>query len=63
MHPGLRNQELAKAINGPNAVQQPVNAVCHRLEEQGILERRKRTDGLIGNHLLDPNSRGPGGKV
>jgi len=38
--PGMTELEIAKAIYGPRAVQQQVNAECRRLVNLGLVERR-----------------------
>ncbi|MFH1445849.1 MAG: MarR family transcriptional regulator [Chloroflexota bacterium] len=50
-YPGSTDREITDALNGHSAPQQPVNQTCHKLENTGILIRRKRPDGLIGNYL------------
>jgi hypothetical protein len=49
--PGLSDRELTDVIKGTGASPQYVNQYCRYLESQGILVRRKREDGLIGNWL------------
>src|SRR5262252_9528428 len=50
-HPGHTDREITNEVCGRSEVQQPVNQECRRLEGQGLLVRRKRGDGLIGNYL------------
>jgi hypothetical protein len=54
---GLTDREITDRLKGHNAPQQPVNQACRRLEAAGILVRRRRADGLIGNHLNTRLSR------
>ncbi len=49
--PGLSDRELTNVIRGEGASPQYVNQNCRQLETQGILFRKKREDGLIGNWL------------
>lgn len=49
--PGLYDREITDIILGPNANQQYVNQTCRALEVRGIISRRKRPDGRIGNYL------------
>jgi len=49
---GLTDREITDQLEGHSAPQQPVNQLCHRMEGQNILVRRKRADGLIGNYLV-----------
>src|SRR6266849_8315110 len=55
---GLTDREITDTLRGHSANQQPVNIACRRLAEQGILSRRKRPDGFIGNHLLAERAHG-----
>ena len=48
---GLTDREITDALEDHSAPQQPTNQKCHDLENKGILVRRKRKDGLIGNYL------------
>lgn len=49
--PGLTDREITNSLNGHSAPQQPINQQCHTLKGKGILVRRNRSDGLIGNYL------------
>jgi hypothetical protein len=49
--PGLTDREITDQLNGHSAPQQSINQKCRGLEDRGVLERRKRSDGLIGNYL------------
>jgi len=55
-HPGRTDRELTELIKGRGEPQQPVNIACRDMAERGIVERRKRDDGLIGNY---PTGRTP----
>src|SRR5262249_1712520 len=48
--PGLTDRELTNAIKGPSEPQQAVNIACRDMLTQGVLDRRPRGDGLIGNY-------------
>lgn len=48
--PGLTDREITSLIEGAREPQQPVNIVCRDLAAKGILKRRRRDDGLIGNY-------------
>ena len=49
MEPGLTDREITNALRGASNPQQPINQAARRLESNGFLVRRKRSDGLIGN--------------
>lgn len=51
-NPGLTDREITDSLNGHSAPQQPINQKCHALKDRGILVRRNRSDGLIGNYLM-----------
>lgn len=51
--PGLTDREITNVLKGASAPQQPVNIACRELATKGVIDRRKRHDGLIGNSLLD----------
>lgn len=55
-NPGLTDRELAEAIQGHKSSIQYINQNCRGLESQGIIKRKKRDDGLIGNWLSDDNN-------
>jgi hypothetical protein len=55
-NPGLTDREITDSLNGHSAGQQPVNQACHKLKQRGILIRRTRQDGLIGNYLTSQAS-------
>jgi len=50
-NPGLTDREITDSLNGHSAPQQPVNQQSHSLKAKGIITRRNRSDGLIGNYL------------
>ena len=50
--PGLSDREITDILIGPGAPQQSVNQTCRSLEGKGIIERKNRSDGRIGNYLL-----------
>ena len=49
--PGRTDREITNAVDGREYGQKAVNQLCRQLEATGVLERRKRDDGLIGNYL------------
>jgi hypothetical protein len=49
--PGLTDREITDQLRGHSSSQQPINQRCHALEDKGVLLRRTRQDGLIGNYL------------
>ncbi|MEZ5727316.1 MAG: hypothetical protein R3E48_04450 [Burkholderiaceae bacterium] len=52
-NPGKTDREVATALRGRSAPQQPINQAARRLESKGVLARRRRPeDALIGNYLL-----------
>jgi hypothetical protein len=50
-NPGLTDREITDSLRGHSDSQQPINQRCHVLKDKGVLVRRKRSDGLIGNYL------------
>ena len=50
MNPGLTDREFASLLHGPRKPQQPINRAARELESKGMLVRRRRRDGLIGNY-------------
>ena len=58
--PGSTDRELTNRLVGKGAPQQRVNAICRALAAKGVLVRRNRADGLIGNFPSDlPSSASP----
>ncbi len=53
--PGLSDREITNRLTGVGTPQQPVNQACRSLAEKGVIRRRKRSDGLIGNYLRTTN--------
>ena len=53
--PGLSDGELTEAISGHGASLKNINKNCRTLETEGMILRKKRDDGLIGNWLLESN--------
>lgn len=51
--PGLTDREITIRLRGRQAIQQPVNQTCRKLETAGVLKRSRRHDGLIGNYPTD----------
>jgi hypothetical protein len=52
-NPGLSDKELSEAIQGRGASSKYINQNCQSLKTQGVLYRKKREDGLIGNWLKE----------
>lgn len=52
--PGLTDRELADALRGAGAPQQAVNQTCRTLASRGLITRRSRADGRIGNFPNEP---------
>jgi len=50
-NPGLTDREITDSLRGHSDSQQPINQRCHALKDRGVLLRRTRPDGLIGNYL------------
>jgi len=50
VHPGLSDRELTTALKGREANQQHVNQEARYLEQQRLIIRQQRNDGLIGNY-------------
>jgi hypothetical protein len=50
--PGLTDREITDSLRGHSSPQQPINQKCHALKDKGVLLRRTRPDGLIGNYLV-----------
>jgi hypothetical protein len=48
---GLSDREITDLLRGREAPQQPINQICRNLQRRGIVIRRKRQDGLLGNYL------------
>lgn len=50
--PGLTDREITDRLRGAKTRHQPTTVVCRGMVRTGELERRKRDDGLTGNHPL-----------
>lgn len=50
-NPGLSDRELALLVNGQDKSTKYINQSCRAMAAQGLLFRKKRPDGLIGNWL------------
>jgi hypothetical protein len=50
---GLSDREIADSLFGSEKPQQPVNQLCRKLEQRGLIKRFKRPDGRLGNYLAD----------
>ena len=50
--PGLTDREITDTVRGSSFPQQPINSTARALEQKGLVARRKRPDGLVGNYLL-----------
>lgn len=51
--PGLTDREITNRLRSPSDNQQPINQTARLLESKGLLLRRNRSDGLIGNYLRE----------
>lgn len=49
--PGLTDREITNALRSSKSPQQPVNIAARALVQKGVLVRKTREDGLIGNYL------------
>jgi hypothetical protein len=52
-NPGLSDKEIAHIVKARSESPQYINQKCRYLESEGILQRKKREDGLIGNWLTE----------
>lgn len=59
IYPGLTDREITDQLEGHTAPQQPINILARRMESQGSLIRKKRSDGLIGNYLVKSKTEKP----
>jgi hypothetical protein len=50
--PGLTDRGITDRLRGRHAAQQPVNSACRNLERRGTLSRLQRSDGKIGNFVV-----------
>ncbi|OGA47469.1 MAG: hypothetical protein A3G24_14425 [Betaproteobacteria bacterium RIFCSPLOWO2_12_FULL_62_13] len=48
--PGLPDRQITNALKATHAPQQPVNIEARNLASKGLIDRRNREDGLIGNY-------------
>ncbi|MBV7506769.1 MarR family transcriptional regulator [Bacillus sp. sid0103] len=55
MDQGFTDREITDKIIGHGKPQQSVNIACRDLESRGLIHRKKRHDGKIGNYLSDSN--------
>ncbi len=56
-YPGSTDHEITDHVLGPGKRQQSINQICRQLEGAGLVVRRKRSDGLIGNYPVDTAKR------
>lgn len=56
-YPGKTDREIAEALRGKGAPQQPINQAARTLERRGALLRRRRSDGRIGNYTGSTDQR------
>lgn len=49
--PGLTDREVTNALRSRSDNQQPINQAARQLESAGLIARRRRNDGLIGNYI------------
>jgi hypothetical protein len=55
-NPGLSDKELAEAIQGHKSSIQYINQNCRELASQGVIIRKMRDDGILGNWLNDSHN-------
>lgn len=48
--PGFTDREITDVLVAKGAPQQQVNQTCNRLHARGLLSRRRRADGKMGNY-------------
>lgn len=58
-NPGLTDRELTSTLLGPRVGQQVVNQAARALAAAGLVVRRLRQDGKIGNYPSDLQTREP----
>ena len=54
--PGLTDRQITDRLKGPGHPPQAVNQACRQLERGGVLHRKRRDDGLIGNYPSDKSA-------
>lgn len=52
----LTDREITNRLRGRQAAQQSINQECRFLEQKGLVRRRRRDDGLLGNYLAASNA-------
>ena len=57
--PGLSDREATHILLGPGEAQQSVNGMCRRLAKKGVIARRRRPDGILGNYIADAGRLDP----
>lgn len=61
--PGMTDREITSALRSAASPQQPINIAARALAQKGILIRKVREDGLIGNypsgHSIPPPKAAP----
>ncbi|MBM3598572.1 MAG: hypothetical protein FJX35_10190 [Alphaproteobacteria bacterium] len=50
-NPGSTDRELAEILHGPSGDWRDISDQCRQLAETGLVVRRLRADGIMGNHL------------
>jgi hypothetical protein len=56
--PNLTDRQITDQLIGPGAAPQGINTACRILASHGLLTRRLRHDGLIGNRLPEDAANG-----
>lgn len=53
LRPGISDREIAQSVYGPGTPSQVVTPICRELATEGVIRRRLRADGLLGNYLRE----------
>jgi hypothetical protein len=53
LRPGISDREIAVSVYGPGTPGSTVAPVCRELASEGVIRRRLRSNGLLGNYLRD----------
>lgn len=58
-NPGLSDREITDRLCGTGQPQQPINSICRRLAQKGLIVRRNRLDGIFGNYPANDSTSEP----
>jgi len=53
LRPGISDREIATSVYGPGTPSSVVTPLCRELAAEGMIKRRLRPDGLLGNFLRE----------